>query len=170
MSFVNLFEKKFLFSFGRHLWNIAGVSGFMALMTGLILFAEGNIMEQAKTKENFIGKKELITDKKLKESTINLLTYEQWKNQLNIAVDNYSEYSKYKEPFEKKLNDLIFERENQNNKYEDYLTLVASRNDLKKSRAIASPFVILSGLGVIASSSISSVIFSIERNQRKEEN
>jgi len=47
---------------------------------------------------------------------------------------------------------------------------VEARNDLKKSRAIASPFVILSGLGVIASSSISSVIFSIERNQRKEEN
>ena len=167
MSFVNLFEKKFLFSFGRHLWNIAGVSGFMALIAGLILFAEGNIMEQAKTKENFIGKKELITDKKLKESTINLLTYEQWKNQENIEGYNYSEYSKYKEPFEDQLNDLILERENQNNKYEDYLTLVASRNDLKRSRAIASPFVILYGLGVIASSSISSAIFSIERNQRK---
>ena len=90
MSFVNLFEKKFLFSFGRHLWNIAGVSGFMALITGLILLAEGNIMEQAKNKESFIGKKELITDKKLEESTINLLTYEQWKNQENIEGENYS--------------------------------------------------------------------------------
>ena len=167
MSFVNLFEKKFLFPFGRHLWNIAGVSGFMALITGLILLAEGNIMEQAKNKESFIGKKELITDKKLEESTINLLTYEQWKNQENIEGNNYSEYSKYKEPFEDQLNNLILERENQNNKYENYLTLVASKNDLKRSRAIASPFVILYGLGVIASSSISSAIFSIERNQRK---
>ena len=170
MSFINFFEKKLLFSFGRHLWNIAGVSGFIAFLTGVILFAEGNIMEQAKTKEIFIGKKQLITDKKLEDSTSDLLTYEQWKIQQNIAVDNYSEYSKYKEPFDKKLNDLILERENQNNKYEDYLTLVASRNDLKRSRAIASPVVILSGLGVIASSSISSVIFSIERNQRKEDN
>ena len=124
-------------------------------------------MEQAKTKEKFIGKKQLITDKKLEESTSDLLTYEQWKNKQNIAVDNYSEYSKYKEPFDKKLNDLILERENQNNKYEDYLTLVASRNDLKRSRAIASPFVILSGLGVIASSSISSVIFQLREIRGK---
>ena len=167
MSFVNLFEKKFLFPFGRHLWNIAGVSGFMALLTGLILFAEGNIMEQAKTKENYIGKTELITDKKLDESTSDLLTYEQWKNQENIEGNNYSEYLKYKEPFDEQLNDLILEKENQNNKYEDYLTLVASRNELKTSRAIVSPFVILYGLGVLASSSISSAIFSIERNQRK---
>tara|TARA_Y100001933_G_C18969863_1_gene552007 strand:- start:1280 stop:1468 length:189 start_codon:yes stop_codon:yes gene_type:complete len=62
----------------------------MALITGLILLAEGNIMEQAKNKESFIGKKELITDKKLEESTINLLTYEQWKNQENIEGENYS--------------------------------------------------------------------------------
>ena len=169
MSFINLFEKKFLFSFGRHLWNIAGVSGFIALLTGFILFAEGNIVEKAKTKESFIGKKELITDKNLEESSSDLLTYDQWRDQQqDISLNNYSEYLKYKEPFDDQLNALILERENQNNKYEGYLTLVSSRNELKKSRAIASPFVILYGLGVIASSSISSAIFSIERNQRKE--
>ena len=45
MKIANIFEKKFLFGVGRHFWNIVGVSGFIALLTGIILFAEGSIPE-----------------------------------------------------------------------------------------------------------------------------
>ena len=51
MKIANIFEKKFLFRVGRHFWNIVGVSGFIALLTGIILFAEGSILENAKSKE-----------------------------------------------------------------------------------------------------------------------
>ena len=81
MKIANIFEKKFLFGVGRHFWNIVGVSGFIALLTGIILFAEGSILENAKSKERFIGKNKLITSEKISNVTEEMLTYEEWKDQ-----------------------------------------------------------------------------------------
>ena len=81
MKLANIFEKKFLFRVGRHFWNIVGVSGFIALLTGIILFAEGSILENAKSKERFIGKNKLITSEKISNVTAEMLTYEEWKDQ-----------------------------------------------------------------------------------------
>jgi hypothetical protein len=81
MKLANIFEKKFLFGVGRHFWNIVGVSGFIALLTGIILFAEGSIPESAKSKEKFIGKNKLITSEKISNVTAEMLTYEEWKDQ-----------------------------------------------------------------------------------------
>ena len=81
MKIANIFEKKFLFSLGRHLWNIAGVSGFIALLTGIILFAEGSILEKAKSKKRLIGKDKLITFEKISNVTAEMLTYDEWKDQ-----------------------------------------------------------------------------------------
>ncbi len=81
MKLANIFEKKFLFGVGRHFWNIVGVSGFIALLTGIILFAEGSILENAKSKERFIGKNKLITSEKISNVTAEMLSYEEWKDQ-----------------------------------------------------------------------------------------
>ena len=81
MKLANIFERKFLFGVGRHFWNIVGVSGFIALLTGIILFAEGSIPESAKSKERFIGKDKLITSEKISNITAEMLTYEEWKDQ-----------------------------------------------------------------------------------------
>ena len=81
MKIANIFEKKFLFGLGRHLWNIVGVSGFIALLTGIILFAEGSILENPKSKERFIGKNKLITSEKISNVTAEMLSYEEWKDQ-----------------------------------------------------------------------------------------
>ena len=81
MKIANIFEKKFLFRVGRHFWNIVGVSGFIALLTGIILFVEGSIPESAKSKERFIGKDKLITSEKISNVTAEMLTYEEWKDQ-----------------------------------------------------------------------------------------
>ena len=81
MKLANIFEKKFLFRVGRHFWNIVGVSGFIALLTGIILFAEGSILENAKSKERFIGKNKLITSEKISNVTAEMLSYEEWKDQ-----------------------------------------------------------------------------------------
>jgi len=81
MKLANIFERKFLFGVARHFWNIVGVSGFIALLTGIILFAEGSIPESAKSKERFIGKDKLITSEKISKITAEMLTYEEWKDQ-----------------------------------------------------------------------------------------
>ena len=38
MGITKSFEQKFLLSWGRHLWNNVGVSGFVVVHTGIILF------------------------------------------------------------------------------------------------------------------------------------
>ena len=81
MKLANIFERKFLFGVGRHFWNIVGVSGFIALLTGIILFVEGSILENAKSKERFIGKDKLITSEKISNVTAEMLSYEEWKDQ-----------------------------------------------------------------------------------------
>ena len=81
MQIADIFEKKFLFGLGRHLWNIVGVSGFIALLAGIILFIEGNSLENAKSKERFIGKNKLITNEKITAATADMLSYEEWKDQ-----------------------------------------------------------------------------------------
>ena len=81
MKLANIFERKFLFGVGRHFWNVIGVSGFIALLTGIILFVEGSILENAKSKERFIGKKKLITVEKISDVIAEMLTYEEWKDQ-----------------------------------------------------------------------------------------
>jgi len=78
MSITELFERKFLFGLGRHLWNVVGVSGFISLLTGIILFVNSSFYESAKSKENFFGKRKLITAEKIENATKELLPYEDW--------------------------------------------------------------------------------------------
>ena len=81
MKIANIFEEKFLFRVGRHFWNIIGVSGFIALLTGIILFVEGNTLENAKSKKRFIGKDKIITSEKISNVTAEMLSYEEWEEQ-----------------------------------------------------------------------------------------
>ena len=48
MGITKSFERKFLLGWGRHLWNIVGVSGFIAVLTGGILFVNGSMQETAR--------------------------------------------------------------------------------------------------------------------------
>ena len=245
MKIANIFEKKFLFSLGRHLWNIAGVSGFIALLTGIILFAEGSILENAKSKKRLIGKDKLITFEKISKVTAEMLTYDEWKDQkgtekkqllsfdewikknedaqtllsfdewitnkeismpdrstreykslknqylkyqekfisgfgsnqydnyqvykedfLEKASQEYEGYEVYKDPFIKEQKNLSLLKKQQQSKYDQYLDDVNIRNSLKRGRAIVSPLVMGYGLAVIASASLSSAVFAIERNSR----
>ena len=54
MSLAESFERKFLFGLGRHLWNIVGISGFIAVLTGVILLANSTTIQTVKTKQDFI--------------------------------------------------------------------------------------------------------------------
>ena len=69
---------------------------------------------------------------------------------------------KYRQELVEKLN-------SQNDIYKTYKIKMQNRNDIKYGQRIVSPFVIGYGLAVVATSSISSALLSIERNTRKKE-
>ena len=48
MGITKSFERKFLLGWGRHLWNIVGVSGFIAVLTGGVLFINSAILKTPK--------------------------------------------------------------------------------------------------------------------------
>lgn len=56
MGVTNNFERKLFFVFGRHIWNVIGVSGFAALLTGGILFVESFSTINLKSKEQYFGR------------------------------------------------------------------------------------------------------------------
>ena len=82
--------------------------------------------------------------------------------------DNYrkKQFKKYREF---NVSALVKKRNLQNKKYEDYKKEVDDRNDIKYGQRFVSPFVMGYGLAVVASSSLSSALLSIERNTRKKE-
>ena len=69
------------------------------------------------------------------------------------------------------IGDIIFldAMSQQNEEYDNYKKKVIERNNVKYGQRIVSPFVIGYGLAVVASSSLSSALLSIERNTRKKE-
>ena len=68
MGITKSFEQKYLLGWGRHLWNIVGVSGFVAVLTGVILFGNSLTTQSPKTKKSFIGKNKLVTEEMVKEA------------------------------------------------------------------------------------------------------
>ena len=60
MSLAESFERKFLFGLGRHLWNIVGMSGFISVLTGVILIANSTTIQTLKTKQDFIKSEKVI--------------------------------------------------------------------------------------------------------------
>ena len=80
MSLAESFERKFLFGLGRHLWNIVGVSGFIAVLTGVILLANSTTLQTAKTKQDFIKSEKVIN------KAINQLKMTHFLKQKTVAV------------------------------------------------------------------------------------
>tara|TARA_Y100001968_G_C19219576_1_gene649013 strand:+ start:349 stop:651 length:303 start_codon:yes stop_codon:yes gene_type:complete len=56
MGITTNFERKLFFVFGRHIWNVIGVSGFVALLAGCILFFESFTTANLKGKEQYFGR------------------------------------------------------------------------------------------------------------------
>ena len=81
MSLAESFERKFLFGLGRHLWNIVGISGFIAVLTGVILLANSTTIQTVKTKQDFVKSEKVINKainrlEKLKEEELALIENE----------------------------------------------------------------------------------------------
>ena len=63
MGLTNKFERKLFFVFGRHIWNVIGVSGFVALLTGAILFTDSYLIESIKSRREYLGSAYVIKSK-----------------------------------------------------------------------------------------------------------
>ena len=242
-SLSNIFEKKLIFGIGRHLWNFVSVSGYVTLLTGIILFINSTFTETPKNKSEFVKNEKEIGEKientkKEKEEVLNEiqkefgpkdilvstkeLTLKGWmikkkegdisefpnrpalislinanggditrdkvaysimfdrtlkeedKKLLRDYLDFYDNYDPQKKLIIEKYssNKAKFETKLKNQqtlldkKYQSYLNGIESRNSIKVGQRIISPFILGSGLGVIASASITASVLAIERNTR----
>ena len=64
---TNNFERKLFFVFGRHILNVIGVSGFIALLAGGILFFESFSTINLKSKKQYFGRFYATTPKSIEE-------------------------------------------------------------------------------------------------------
>ena len=128
MSLAESFERKFLFGLGRHLWNIVGISGFIAVLTGVILLANSTTIQTVKTKQDFIKSEKVINKainrlEKQKEEELALieneiapLTIEEIEQ--DLSLDGWTKKNRKKNPIlykksqglEEIKNYLLFDR------------------------------------------------------------
>ena len=168
MGITKHFERKFLLGWGRHLWNIVGVSGFVAVLTGIILFGYSLTTQIPKSKSDFFGKDEFVSDEMIEKIDEMIITFNS-----SEYIPGSSGKLSYQE-INKKTADLYSQRyeleqkiKTQNRDYGIYVEEVRSKNNIKLGQRVVSPFVTGYGLAVIASASVSTALLSIERNTRK---
>ena len=151
MGITKHFERKFLLGWGRHLWNIVGVSGFVAVLTGGVLFINSTILKTPKTFNEYTEKVRNQVKNLEKELMVEVIPDETLRAEKFAGL-----YDK-----QRQLRNLEFE-------YERYLKKIERENDFKLGQRVISPFIAGYGLAVIASASVSTALLSIERNTRKD--
>ena len=162
MGIAKSFERKFLLGWGRHLWNIVGVSGFVAVLTGGVLFINSAILKTPKSFAQYL----LQDIQKVRTEVENLekeLKDQAYLDQKDIALSSALRA--------KKIN-LLYDKQQQlrnvDQGYEQYKKKIERENDFKLGQRVISPFIAGYGLAVIASASVSTALLSIERNTRKD--
>ena len=169
MGITRSFERNFLFFAGRHLSNIFGVSGFVAVLTGIILFGYSLTTRIPKSKSDFFGKDEFVSDEMIGKIDEMIITFNS-----SEYIPGSSGRLSYQE-INKKTEDLYSQRyeleqkiKTQNRDYGIYVDEIRSKNNIKLGQRVVSPFVAGYGLAVIASAAATSAVFSIESNTRKD--
>ena len=162
MCITEIFERKFLLGWGRHLWNIVGVSGFVAVLTGGVLFINSTILKTPKSFAKYLQQ----DIQKVRAEVENLekeLKDEAYLDQNDKAFSSALRV--------KKIN-LLYDKQQQlrnvDQGYEQYKKKIEREIDFKLGQRVLSPFIPGYGLAVIASASVSTALLSIERNTRKD--
>ena len=156
MGITKSFEQKFLLGWGRHLWNIVGVSGFIAVLTGGILFLNSTILKTPKTIIQYTQK--VRTEVETLEKELETET------SLNLNDQAWALRREKLERLYEKQNELMRIGE----EYDQYVEKIELENDIKLGQRVISPFIAGYGIAVIASASVSTALLSIERNTRKD--
>ncbi len=162
MEITNFFERKLLFSAGRHLSNIFSVVGLMTVLTGGFLFISSINIETAIKVESFSEevRNELEILKKEWENKMSKFSYSRYYNDPQWATA----HDKQKKELDAKYEEL-FKKEGI--EYERYTREVRYKNARKRTYLSISPFLLSYGFIAIASAAATSAVFSIERNTRK---
>ena len=94
MGLTTKFERKLFFVFGRHIWNIIGVSGFVAVLTGAILFADSYMIETIKSRREYLGPSFVIKSKKdyLGDKLVKIKSKKEYFGKDLVIIKSKSEY------------------------------------------------------------------------------
>ena len=93
MGVTTNFERKLFFVFGRHIWNVIGVSGFVALLAGGILFFESFSTITLKSKKQYFGRSYASTPQSIEE--YHGKDYVKSKQELSDAKRNLAKSGKF---------------------------------------------------------------------------
>jgi len=139
------FERKFLFGFGRHFWNVVGVAGVVAIAVGGVsLVRSFSPIQQVVGWCDWIKERDVSFD--CRGKTTVLPSGAKLTSPTNTSHELYGEYLTYTRS--------ISDQEDQ--------------ESLQVSQRALSSFVILWGLASIASVSVISSVLAVERNSRKD--
>ena len=156
------FERKVLFGFGRHLWNVAGVAGVVAIAAGGVMFASSatvgvlsypDWLKQQKDQDP-VKAREIIGQAPVVES---------WGNRC-YETNN----PQYCEVFREKKKRLQAIAGDWRERYEAYSAPKERWNRDAKLRRAAAPFVAGWGAGTLGTVSVISAILAVERNTRRQ--
>ena len=162
MGITKSFERKFLLGWGRHLWNIVGVSGFVAVLTGGVLFINSTTLKTPKSFAKYLQQ----DIQKVRAEVENLekeLKAESYIDQNDKSFSPTLRSNKLERLYDKQQ-----QLRNLDEGYNNYVKKIERENDFKLGQRVISPFIAGYGLAVIASASVSTALLSIERNTRKD--
>lgn len=163
---ASTFEKKFLFGLGRHLWNIVGVAGVVAVAVGgvtLITSREKLVLpytdwlkeekgEDDPTVREVIGQEDVLIS---------------WKRRCESAK-RFGDPQNYCKFYSNKKSRIDGIEGNLRKEYRAYVKPREIHNANSVITRSLSPLVIGWGLGSIASASVISSVLAVERNSRKD--
>ena len=169
MGITRSFERNILFSAGRHLSNILGVGGFIAVLTGVILFGYSLTTQSPKSRSDFFGKDEFISDEMIEKIDETIITFNSSEYLPGSSGRlSYEEINKKTEVLHSQKYELEQKIKMQNRDYGIYVDEIRSKNNIKLGQRVVSPIFAGYGLAVIASAAATSAVFSIESNTRKD--
>ena len=164
-SIATTFERRIYFGFGRHLWNIAGVAGVVAITISGVIIAS-NPETRAMSKDVWIMKLNWkdnasveLYEKISRARTSCQASRSRGYNKSQSCI-RYGQIKKDEVQAEENYIRIMQE-------YDQYKISVQGENLKITAKREASKLVILAGLVTIAIASMSSAILAIERNTRE---
>ena len=165
-SLATGFEKKILFGVGRHLWNVVGVAGVVAVVVGgttLATSREQTILSYA----DWLKQEKSDNDPIVREILGQEDVIKDWKTRCENAIP-LGDPRSYCDFYNSKKNRVANIEGDLKKEYRSYLQPLETKNANTLASRILSPLVISWGLVCIASASVLSAVLSVERNTRKD--
>ena len=160
------FERKFLFGFGRHFWNVVGVAGVVAIAVGgatLITSREKPVLPYT----DWLKQEKGEDDPAVREIVGQQDVLKNWKRRCDNARP-YGDPQNYCDFYNGKKSRIAKIEGDLKREYRSYSRPLETHNAKTIVSRSLSPLVIAWGLGSIASVSVISSVLAVGRNSRKD--